>query len=162
MGTIIRPGVIARFYECALRGNLENDCWIWIGPIQKDNGYGRFVVNYDRYYAHVISYMIYHNLQRMDFHILHTCDNHRCVNPKHLFLGTQQDNNEDRDAKGRQAKGEDVGSAKLTTEEVLEIKRRYRTENITQTELAEDYNVLPNTISRIINGKRWKHLHLPV
>lgn len=95
--------------------------------------------------------------------ILHKCDNRACVNPDHLFLGTQKDNMDDMNAKGRGAsgdavasKGEDNPKAKLTEDDVHEIRRLRPTMSLTK--LAAKFKVHVATIKRIMNGKRWGHV----
>jgi hypothetical protein len=82
--------------------------------------------------------------------VCHRCDNPPCVRPDHLFLGTHQDNDADRDAKGRTANGERIGAAKLTDEQVAEI-RRLRDAGLSQTSIAARYGVSQSHVSRIVN-----------
>lgn len=89
-----------------------------------------------------------------DQHILHHCDNTRCVELKHLFLGDQQLNNADRDAKERQARGERVTVGKLVATQVLAIRADPRSCRA----IAEDYGVASMTISTIKRRTTWKHL----
>jgi hypothetical protein len=90
-------------------------------------------------------------------HVLHECDNPKCVNPSHLFLGTVQDNMKDRDAKGRGARGERHRWAKLTVAEVLEI-RRLKREGMTTLAIAERYGVSESGVHNVANGHAWKWL----
>lgn len=154
---IITSNVIREFYRNFLVGK-EDECWNWFGT--KDKGeYSRFGVNYKKYSGHVVSYCIANNLIRiLEGCVLHDCDNPSCVNPKHLSYGTQQDNISDMVTKGRQAKGVEHGESKLIDKEVIEIRKRYKTEGISQTELAKQYNISQMTIQRIIHNKLWKHL----
>lgn len=88
---------------------------------------------------------------------LHACDNPRCVRPDHLRAGTHKDNMEDRDRRGRQAKGSKVAWAKLTEPQVAEIKRRHKT-GVGVTQLTREYHVGKSAIRSIIDGKTWKHV----
>jgi hypothetical protein len=94
--------------------------------------------------------------------VLHRCDNPPCVNPAHLFLGTNDDNMRDKAEKGRVVTnptyGEEHHSAKLTDEQVLEIRAH---PEITGLEFCRRFGVSPMAVSYIRNGKTWKHL-LPV
>ena len=93
---------------------------------------------------------------------LHACDWPPCCNPAHLSIGTPQDNMDQKVARGRQVTvpqpGEDNGEAKLTDPEVLEIRARYATGQITQQGLADQYGVHQTIISKIVNRKIWKHI----
>ncbi len=88
-----------------------------------------------------------------NLHVLHKCDNRKCINPEHLFLGTNKDNACDRTIKGRSSsrKGECNGRSKLKAEDIqiiLSDKRQYKN-------IAESYNVNPSTISAIKRGIHW-------
>lgn len=89
--------------------------------------------------------------------IRHTCDNPKCINIKHLLLGTYSDNEKDKKERNRTAIGEKVGTSKLTEKEVIKIKKLLKT-NITQREISKMFNVHFSTISLIKVGKHWKYL----
>lgn len=156
MSTIIRQGVFAKFLIHFFPGK-EDDCWEWFGHIM-DNGYGRFMVNRILYRPHIISYAYYNKLEKVDLQVLHECDNKKCVNPNHLFLGTTQNNTQDKVNKGRQAKGEIIGTSKLTDEEVIEIRLKYKTNKYTQRRLAGEYGINQRVIWYIVNNIHWRHL----
>lgn len=88
--------------------------------------------------------------------ILHKCDNRGCVNPKHLFIGTNADNAKDKVEKGRQAKGEGNGRSKLTQKKVNQIRELYASGNYTYTDLANIFAVCNNSIIKIIKNEHWK------
>jgi hypothetical protein len=90
-------------------------------------------------------------------HVLHRCDNPRCINPVHLFLGTQADNMADKVAKGRQRKGTDCYQARLNPDKVREIRRRAAAGESHHALSAEFQTVVTN-ISLIVHRKRWKHV----
>lgn len=134
-------------------------CWSWIGA--KDR-YDRGLFNWKRRCtraARAVWEMLYGQIEDGDC-VLHKCDNPNCVNPDHLFLGTQVDNIEDMVAKGRHAviRGADSHYAKLTEEEVIQIKRLYRENPIRgfAHRIAPLYGVKRLAISRIIRGISWK------
>ena len=95
--------------------------------------------------------------------VCHRCDNPRCVNPEHLFLGSHQDNMSDKMTKGRcwnggGKQGENHPCSTLTETQVREIRGRWAAGGIKQKQLAVDYGVNYRTINQVVNMKKWKHL----
>jgi hypothetical protein len=105
--------------------------------------------------AHRISWMIHNGVIPADVHVLHNCDVRICVNPKHLWLGTNAENMADRDSKERMPHGERSASAKLTAEDV----RYIRSSDESITVLAKRYGVHYTTALNARNGKKWRHLN---
>lgn len=144
----------------------ESGCWEWIGAIT-DKGYGSLRIGSLKdgsrqvLGAHQVSYEIHYG-SRMGLFVCHKCDNRKCVNPKHLFLGTHQDNMDDMIAKGRDKlgasnnPGEQNGNAKLTKRDVMEIVKLFP--YMKNTEIAEVYKVTHSTVSSIRRGKTWSDL----
>lgn len=134
-------------------------CWEWIGG-KFYHGYGVFKFNYKTWKAHRFSRLIHNGFIPKGMCVCHTCDNKLCVNPKHLWLGTKSDNNKDRDKKGRMAHncGEKHGRSKLTEKQVLEIRKIYKAENISQEKLGKRFNVCRQSIGHIINKQNWQHI----
>ena len=143
-----------RFEEKYTKGD---GCWEW--QAYKDRqGYGRFSIRRVARLAHRISYELYVGKIPDGLCCLHRCDNPACVRPDHLFLGTQDENVYDRDVKGRGPIGEKHGSAKLTEEQVMDIRAMYGKGKTTQTKIAEMFGVDQHTISSIVLLKTWAHL----
>lgn len=86
----------------------------------------------------------------------HTCDNPPCCNPDHLFPGTVQENNADKDRKGRTAKGEAVASSKLTMMDVEAMRSLRATEGLTYAELAAMFGVSETAVRMACKGETWK------
>jgi len=137
----------------------ENECWVWQGRINS-TGYGRVGNNGKVYYAHRMAYELCVGPIPKGLCVLHACDNRRCVNVRHLFLGTDADNVHDAIAKGRMryVNGSRVGAAKLTEQQVIEIRSIYETGHITQRELGAKYHVSHSTIGRITRREGWNHV----
>lgn len=166
---------IERFWR---KVDKSGDCWIWLAGKDR-KGYGKFSLGgkYDAngnrrntmVSAHRISYELAHGAipEHDDFHgmcVLHRCDNPGCVNPDHLFLGTNEDNVHDMLTKGRNATNPNLGSAHamaiLNESQVRELHSRYQSGGITQAELATEYGVSLSTINHIMTGRLWSHLGL--
>lgn len=131
----------------------ETGCWEWTAS--KTRGYAVIRANGRWCRANRVSYDLYCGPIADGMHVLHRCDNPACVNPEHLFLGTNADNMADKVAKGRQLPGSAHSLAKLTDADVLAIRNA---EGVTQLALATKYGVGQQQISRIRSGKRWAHL----
>jgi len=90
-----------------------------------------------------------------DHMVLHSCDNPLCCNPEHLRTGTNADNMTDRDSRGRQARGTMVNTAKLTEQDVLDIRA---ISGMSQRAIADQYGVSYTTIRRVIRRDSWNHI----
>jgi len=127
-------------------------CHEWMGFIPENN-YGRFRIGNKMPLAHRIAYELYIGPIPKGLHVCHTCDNRRCVNPFHLFVGTAKDNAQDKVSKGRSLAGESHNLAKLTRDQVEAIREDERF----QFEIAADYGVSQSQVSNIKRGKRWEN-----
>lgn len=133
-------------------------CWFWTGPKNK-LGYGKlvFLPYCPTQYAHRLSWIIRFGDIEKGKLVLHTCDVPYCVNPEHLFLGTQKDNILDKVKKGRcNQKHENNNAAKLKFHEVKDIRESYNRGDYSQKQLALIYKVHPSTIFGIINNITWR------
>jgi hypothetical protein len=133
-------------------------CWLWTGPVFKlRGGYGCFTMRSAgliQQRAHRVSWKLHKGPIKPGDHVLHSCDNPLCVNPKHLFLGDQPMNMRDKVAKSRQNRGETHGRRKLTEAQARAIKNDPRR----QREIADDYGISVPTVSDIKRGYSWSHL----
>ena len=144
-----------RFWEKVDKKGPD-DCWEWMGA-KIPRGYGEFSVSGKNKYAHRISWRLTNGPIPKGMCVLHRCDNPSCVNPAHLFLGTNTENMRDRDRKGRQARGKDHGMAKLTPQDVGEI-RKMLAQGVVQRVIAEKYGIARSEISHIKTGAKWRSL----
>lgn len=155
---LITPARLKNFWEKVDKSPHPKGCWIWTAFINPD-GYGMFNAG-NKHIAHasVVLWVIAHGQIEGDLSVLHKCDNPACVNPKHLFLGTQTVNIMDMVSKNRHIKGELSPQSKLTDAEVIEIRKRYAKGGCTHRSLAKEYGVDSSTITNAINHKYWKHV----
>lgn len=146
--------------KCKILANIDIDesgCWNWKRSKDK-NGYGyikRKGVRTQK--AHRAAYEIFNGSINDGLLVCHKCDNPSCVNPDHLFLGSDVDNVKDRTVKGRGVRGSMHHLAKFTDEQVLIILQS----NETPVMLAETFSVHRNDIYNILNNKTWKHIQRP-
>lgn len=146
-----------RFWEKVDRRGPD-DCWLWTGG-HKSDGYGTFWDGITMVSAHRFSYALCHSSCPPDLNICHRCSVPGCVNPAHLYAGTQQDNMRDMAAIGRagKSKGERHWCAKVTPELVREIRSRYaRGEK--QTALAEELGISASAVGHITRRESWMHI----
>jgi hypothetical protein len=136
-------------------------CWNWTASTNLA-GYGRIKANGTMRYAHRVSYELFCCDIPDGMAVCHRCDNPGCINPEHLFLGTQSDNITDMVSKGRHARGAIIAhlgienaKAKLTEDDVVAIRG---SSGLTNTKLAELFGVSKVQIGNIRNGKSWSHV----
>lgn len=135
--------------------NKSSGCWEWIGAIHYKKGYGQFRLCGSMKQAHRVSWLIKHG-EWPALCVCHSCDNRKCVNPDHLFLGTNQDNVNDRVAKNRsyRAAGEDSPAAKLKNGDIIKI----RSMSGSHRDVAKKFGVSKSLIGHIRNRDLWVHI----
>lgn len=142
----------------------ENGCWNWTGS-KNSEGYGNIGVGSRKdgtrktLKAHRASYSVFVGEIPLGRDICHKCDNPSCVNPSHLFPGTEKENVADMDAKGRRGfvLSENHPKAKLTENDVMEA-RTLRKQGFSYYRLAKMYGVYRETMRQAVIGKTWKHM----
>lgn len=136
---------------------VYGECWIWVAAITEKK-YGRFYLDGSLERAHRASWMIYRGDIPEGMHVLHYCDNPPCVNPDHLWLGTNRDNMDDKIAKDRQLRGSDTSVALFDETQVAEIRRNYTGAYGEQAALAKKYGCHIGTIGAIVRRENWRHV----
>lgn len=137
-----------------------NGCVHFTGAL--NGGYGRIMHQGRNCLAHKLTYELRWGLVPEGLCVLHRCDNPKCVNVDHLFLGTRADNNADKVAKNRQSRltgspGERRPLAKLRNEDIPKIRADPRP----QSKIAAEYGISQAVISRIKTGRNWRHVQEP-
>lgn len=140
-----------RFYRKARR---VGDCLIWQGK-GRINGYGVAGYGGEHWLAHRLSYVLAHGAIPGELQIRHSCDTRLCIEPRHLSVGTAKDNAGDKVSRGRHLRGDTHPMKKLNAEQVKEIRSRHKAGGVMQKELAEEYGVSKQQVSKIIRGARW-------
>lgn len=156
------PPVEERFWSKVDRRG-EDECWNWTaGTRKKSEGYGAFWMNGRHHPSNKIAYELAVGMVPTRMVVCHECDNPRCCNPKHLFVGTPLVNNDDKVAKRRHAYGEKISTSKLTEQDVLTIRAAKpegkRAPRGLAIELGAQFGIKPQTISEIWGRKSWKHI----
>lgn len=157
----MRKTTVADFWNKAIILGKE-DCWEWQRALSSD-GYGKCGFMEEQL-AHRISYKIATGSIPKGKCVLHKCDNRKCINPDHLFIGTRTDNNKDRDNKKRTARGNTHGSrtkpesrprgenhsrAIFSDKQVQEIRNLYATGEHTHRSLAKRFGTSHSVIGQI-------------
>lgn len=143
----------------------ETECWEWIGgrngrpPLKH---YGIMWWGTKKYKTHRFSYEIHKGEVPKGKLVCHTCDNPPCVNPAHLYVGTDADNNRDKFSRGRANLeiGEGRYNAKLTEDDIREIRRRYKCRHPINSglALAREFGIVRSMVNSIVKRRRWKHV----
>lgn len=134
-------------------------CWLWAGNVNR-KGYGntgKIVNGYKIRGAHRISYYLHNGPFDYNLNVCHTCDTPCCVNPSHLFLGTNQENTMDMVLKGRSAKGSKTSKAVFVESDISIIKKKFDS-GISCISIAKEYGVHRSTVYGILKNKYWKHV----
>lgn len=156
---------------------LSSGCWFFCGT-KNGAGYGTIGLGSreeGKGFAHRVSYELHNGPIPEGMVVCHSCDVKLCVNPEHLFLGTQYDNIKDMKSKGRGCSGErwhasrppetilrgdKHGRSKLTEQDAIEIIRLFREECLNKTQIAKRFGITREMARNIINRRNWKHLEV--
>jgi hypothetical protein len=165
---VIRPRAEIKLTEAQIKrfrlkfqATSPDECWEWTGGLDR-TGYGQTHCDYPirSVKAHRVSYFLEHGPIPDHLCVCHRCDNRKCVNPAHLFLGTPAENSADMVVKNRsfKPKGEKHGASKLTALQVREIRSIYASGGISQRLLGLKYGIGQQSVYGIVNRQRWKHV----
>ena len=156
---------VVRFWSKVDRSGGPEACWPWTSA-RTAGGYGVMSIRQVVFFAHRLAVFLATASDPGEHHVLHACDNPRCVNPAHLSLGTHDDNMADASVRGRfpigpRASalrcGERNGQAKLTERAVLDVRRRAAAGE-PYTEIAKRFAVSGDAIGLCVRGRTWKHV----
>jgi len=136
----------------------QEGCWDWKGRLL-NSGYAVMQKGHHQTGAHRISYLLHKGEIPTNLLVLHTCDNRKCTNPKHLYIGNSVDNAIDRETRGRSNRGKRTTNMhrKLNIDLVSEIKEKLNL-GVTSSRLARDYYVSYSTIEAIKKRRTWKYV----
>ncbi|MFW6121409.1 MAG: HNH endonuclease signature motif containing protein [Petrotogales bacterium] len=147
------------------RINPISHCWEWQGSLNRQNYGGIAVGNGKTKLVHRLAYELWIGEIPEGLFVCHYCDNPRCINPAHLFLGTNNDNIKDKIVKGRaytgNHKGEKNVQSKLKDWQVYEIKKLLTFSNMSLREIGKLFNVSYGIIWEIKRNNRWVHIPWP-
>lgn len=157
-----RKSTEERFWSKVQKSADPDGCWIWTGA-RKSDGYGLFLYENRCTGAHRIAYLLTTGTLP-DLLICHHCDNPPCVNPRHLFAGTDKDNYLDSRSKGRDRpveggiRGDRSPVSKVTSDQVREIRRLYFVDRISQHRIARQFSITQTQVGHITRRVAWSHL----
>jgi hypothetical protein len=157
--------MLCDFWNYVDKSNGDEFCWPWLRAINK-SGYGSVWINKKSKTASRVAYELSFGKipEGEGYHgnvVMHTCDNRFCCNPKHLILGTQKENNKDRDNKNRiknRKKGEENHHSRFTKNEVLQIKK-YLKMGKSLKSVSEIFGCSKSAIAHIRHGRVWNWLN---
>jgi hypothetical protein len=158
---------IARFWE-KVDTRSDTECWLWTGSLTK--GYGQFNLGRGRggVYAHRLAYFLNRGIDPGPLLTCHECDQPRCCNHKHLWLGSIGDNNRDSVAKGRHPTGDNhhwskyprrgEQLSKLKESDIVEMRALHASGGWTYTTLSAKFGITRCPCWHIVNRRTWKHV----
>ena len=163
-----------RELSAGLLDEARDECWPWPGGTSGENNYGRFyLANGKSCYVHRFAWEIEHGEIPPGMVVRHTCDNTICFRGKHLLVGTQLENQQDKARRRRaihparpfqgliqpiKSGGSANGNSYLTEQNVRDIRSAWEESNVTREELAAEYKTTSKNIGQIIRRRTWRHI----
>lgn len=146
-----------------IKFDWATECWNWTEAKTAD-GYGRVSFYGKARSTHRLSKYLFGHMNTKQFNnihavVMHRCDNPACINPHHLVVGTQLENIADRHRKGRSRNGSAVWSARMTEEDVRNIRLEYKNSQRSAEELSLKYKISVAQIKAIAYKQKWKHIN---
>jgi len=143
-----------------------DECWEWLAQKDKD-GYGRIKIKKKCLRAHRFSFFIHNGFVDKNLYVCHSCDNPSCVNPHHLWIGTNRDNQNDLVEKSKiinkKNKSKNMGEkshlSKLKEEDVIAIRNLYLDKSILIKDIANKFDITITNVQDIVKNKTWKHVY---
>ena len=147
-----------RFHEKWI-SEPNTGCWLWTAGRSGGKRYGVMAFNGKPQLAHRISFILHKGKFPENLYVCHKCDVGLCVNPDHLFLGTQKDNMNDCQKKGRfpSVLGSKNPRARINEEQVLKIKELFAAGH-SRSELSKKYNISKQSVNRLLRGATWANV----
>lgn len=144
-------------FDCKYSRRGPDECWPWIRAKDR-SGYGSHTYNGRAVTATRYMWELVHGSSPGKMFVLHSCDNRACVNPRHLSLGTLQQNKREEVERGRHARGERNGMSRLTAQDVDCIRKCFATGAFSKNRLATAFGVSGVLVGHVVRRKAWRHV----
>jgi hypothetical protein len=152
---------IARMISKTVKDEVTG-CWLWVGAVGGKNDYPSMHYKQRTHRATRVMFELTYGVVPDGLYVCHKCDTPKCINPEHLFLGTQKHNMIDASKKGRcvvpkQAKGSAHRNSVFTDDQVMDVRQKFY-DGATTASLAQEFGTAECTIKRVVSGKSYQNL----